>query len=242
MKIKRVFPIGKMVRIIPVSGWKGSGKDTFQQYVSYRRKVVRIAFADVLKDDVAKAYDLPRECFDIADQKEAPLLLYPVFSKDAFSRVIIDRLLDVLRHADGSKPTEAHQTENGSIVGNDNRQLYWTPRALAILEGSSRRAVDSQYWVKRALRDVDFTSNTWYVITDWRYGSEFEGLMKILRDHGLDRDVVTTVRINRWASTTSQDPSERDLDNYQFDIVLDNTGDLGSFHERIEKTLCQMAG
>lgn len=226
-----------MVRIIPVSGWKGSGKDTFHQYVSYGRKVVRIAYADVLKDDAAKTYNLPRECFDAADQKEAPLLQYPVCPKDTFSKVIVDRLVDVLRYSDGSKPTMVIQNESGYLLGLDGRQLYWTPRALAILEGSTRRAVDSQYWVKRALRDIDVGADTWYVITDWRYQSEFEGLMDILEKLGLGRDVVTTIRINRWASTTSQDPSERDLDDYQFDIVLDNTGDLRSFYEKIDQTL-----
>ena len=59
-----------------------------------------------------------------------------------------------------------------------------------------------------------------YVISDVRYKSE----MKALKDKFGSN--VTSVRVERFDSCDSTDPSERDLDDYEFDRVLSNRGSL----------------
>ena len=103
-----------------------------------------------------------------------------------------------------------HFTEGGSSL----EQLYWTPRALAILEGSAKRSADGNFWVKKALSEMD--PNGLYVISDLRYKNEVSSV-KNLSTHN-----VINVRIDRFDSTPSADPSENDLNDYNFDFRLNN--------------------
>lgn len=69
-----------------VSGWKGSGKDTVVGYLSERYGLFqRFAFADELKDNSARCYQLDRSSMDDVARKESPILTLPVVSKDTYS-------------------------------------------------------------------------------------------------------------------------------------------------------------
>ena len=56
--------------LIFLSGKKRAGKDTFAQQLMKRYAYHRIAFADVLKDEVAAKWNLNREEFDLDTHKE----------------------------------------------------------------------------------------------------------------------------------------------------------------------------
>lgn len=45
-------------------GWRGSGKDTFANYLTNTHNFKRYAFADAVKDYSANLYDIPRHLFD----------------------------------------------------------------------------------------------------------------------------------------------------------------------------------
>ena len=53
---------------------------------------------------------------------------------------------------------------------------------------------------------------------------------------GLGKNLIT-VRVNRFTNTPSEDPSERDLDNYKFDVVIENTSSLEELLNKVEKEL-----
>lgn len=230
--------------IICLSGWKQSGKDTVAQYLVDNYSAIRVALADPLKDSVAKEYNIPRSWLDDLNFKEKPLLDMPVDPKDAFTKMIAEFMVKEFVREDGTKPdksfyqdgkfyggftkTSGKSGKNGtfSMSITEGYPLYWTPRALAILRGSTNRAVNPNFWTEKAFSSI--MSKQTFVITDVRYKSEVEQFAKKFPHEAV------FVRVNRHKESPSNDPSERDLDSYEFDHHIDNTGSLSATHRQIE--------
>lgn len=203
-----------MIKVIALSGWKGSGKDTVASILIGSHGYKRYAFADVLKDMVADEFNIPRNYCDDVSVKESPLSQYEVNPQDAFSRMIASSgLLREFAYADGSKPAASASLEGAMEKG----KLYWTPRALCILKGSVARSVNSNYWVGRVIRKIYEDGSLRAVISDLRYKSE----IKALREYYTD-DEIKFVRVSRFDKSDSTDPSERDLDDYPFQHIIEN--------------------
>ena len=203
---------GDTMKIIALSGYKGSGKDKVADYLIDVYGFKRYAFADTIKEMVSEQYNIPLNYFHDQQQKERALPQYPVDPQDAFSEMVTDFM-----------DKELHP------VPWDVR--YWTPRALCILEGSVKRSVNSNYWVDIVIDQInsdkiksEFTN---VVITDLRYTSETNRLLKAFPD-------IEIVRIDRFDSVDCTDPSERDLDNYDFPTTLDNRGSLQDLYDNVD--------
>lgn len=221
------------MKVIAISGWKGSGKDTVAGYMINNYGAVRTAFADPLKDMTAAEYGIPREYMDDPSKKESPIISGHGFNKtmmvnpqDAYSKMIAEFMIKEFKDLDGNKMKSFKYIdrfygvpETGTYKDSVTN-AFWTPRALCILKGSTNRSVDTQYWVQRALLEITRKEAALNVITDLRYKSEVEQLKQ---KFGAD---LTVVRINRFETSPSSDPSERDLDNYSFDSYIDNTQTL----------------
>lgn len=217
-----------MGKVVAISGWAKSGKDTSADYL-ISNGYKRVAFADILKEMVAEQYSIPLQYCHNQDLKEKPLEQYPVMPKDAFSLAIAKLLFNEFRTIDGRKAAEPYIDPSGAFLGSmyDKGgggvvQLYWTPRALCILEGSIKRSVDSSYWVGLAIQKIDkhIQEGNNVVISDLRYRSETDQLRQAFNKN------LTTVRINRFDSTPSTDASENDLNNSKFDVTIENRGTL----------------
>ena len=195
--------------IIALSGWKQSGKDTLAERLILEQGYVRLSFADTLKEMVSKTYDIPLEWCHSNDKKETPLSQYPVRTQDAFGEVLHDFMW-------------------GEYRKDQDDTLCHTPRSLLILEGSVKRSVTSDFWVKTVVSIIKANPNNNYVITDVRYRSE----MKQLKEEFDDQ--VKSIRVNRFADSPSDDPSERDLDNFVFDRVIENTGTLEDLYKQAD--------
>jgi hypothetical protein len=224
--------------VVAISGWKRSGKDTAAAYL-VDNGFTKSAFADVLKDMVAAEYNIPRSHCDDPEFKEAPILTLPVIPKDDFTLNIAKLLYKEFRTERGHPVMEYYVDPSGAflgVLGRDLGQLYWTPRALCILKGSVNRAVDSSYWVGRTVENINSlmdpgteeSDDHRFVISDLRYRSEVEQLRQ-----AFGKDLVT-IRINRFQDVNSTDPSERDLDNYKFDITIENTGTLDELYYHLD--------
>jgi hypothetical protein len=212
------------MKIVMVSGWKGSGKDMVAEYL-VEQGFRRVAFADPLKDMVAREYNIPRSWCDDRRYKESALLQYPVAPRDAFCRMVAENMIREFRDTHNVAPHGFCYQENEfyGLVRDGDRvikvRVYWTPRALCILKGSSNRSVISSYWIALAAENMKKDPNGLYVISDARYKSEVEQVIGIV-----GKSSVTTLRLNRFDITDSIDPSERDLDDYNFDVVIENRG------------------
>ena len=198
--------------LIGISGWKGSGKDAAASVLVNEFKFKQFSFASILKDMTAETYGIDRKAMDDRDLKEAPLLNFPVDARDSFSNEI-KRILE----------KEFKAAPNG--------KLYWTPRAVLILEGSIKRSVDPAFWTKKALSQI--SNNDLAVISDLRYKSE----AKEIRDRADALGVKSLlIRVNRFETSNSLDASERDMDDYTgFDSVINNTGTLEEFQQTVSQ-------
>ena len=181
--------------VIAVSGWKRSGKDMIADHLTHHHGFCRLSFADALKIEVSKEFGL--SMVNLYDQslKETALSAYPVQATDDFSKMITDFLMPEFRK-------------------DVNGVLCWTPRAMCIQVGSARRSIDPNFWVTKVLEQME--ADDVYVIPDLRYRSEVSCLKKALGD------ALVTIRIDRWETVDSRDPSEHDLDDYAFDYRIDN--------------------
>ena len=211
--------------IIALSGFKGSGKDEGAKILIGEYGFRRVAFADVLKDLVADMYGVERSAMDDPARKEKPILSLPVSPKDKFSEHMLTIQWNELRDKDG-KAAEAYK---------DGTQLYHTPRSLCILIGSVNRFVNPNYWVERALNDVRGN----IVITDLRYRNE-DAQVRAIAD-GVKKN-FQHVRVSRFDTCPSTDPSERDLDGFDFDKVIQNRGTLEDFQREIRSLADELLG
>ena len=225
-------------RIIALSGWKKSGKDTASEILIKEHGFTRISFADPLKDMVAEEYGIERSWLDNPEFKESPLLNLPVEPKDDFSKMLHMFMVREFRTKQGDGPeAESVKIEDGKMLTlrcGIWEQLYQTPRSLAILKGSVNRSVRSNYWVKKAIQAMKSKETNAFVISDLRYKSELEQLRKAFKDS------LTTIRINRFDTNPSTDPSENDLDDVSFDFVIENRGTKEEFFEKLKETISQI--
>lgn len=195
--------MSEMPKLIAISGWKGAGKDTIGLHLMNEYGYRPISFAYELKNMVASIYGVERSWMDDRTRKDMPLMNMPAIPTDAFSRTVHEMLRDELSSG------------------------YWTPRALCILEGSVKRSVYANFWVKKVV-DIVLSSTNNYVITDMRYCNEADVLKMLIPS-------TLTLRVERADHyITTQDPSERDLDNYTFDRTVHNNTTIPDLFRSID--------
>jgi len=232
--------------VLALAGYKGSGKDTAAEFLAKERNYCRYAFADKLKDNVADQYAIDRSWLDDPKMKECAILTRPVVSTDRFTRNVITFMAKEFASESGAKYDHAvFNAETNQLVGirantKEKTPLFWSPRALAILEGSSKRSVNPNYWVDIVVGQIYTNHNVSaenVVITDLRYGSEVTRLKEAFGNK------LVTARVVRGEST-SQDPSERDLDDHDFDYYLYNQGSKDDLYAAVNKLAdyCRLMG
>lgn len=200
--------MSKRNRIICLSGWRGSGKDTVADYLESRYGYKKLSFAAALKDLVVALFPMDRELLDDRVGKELNLSGYPAIAGD---------------------PSSARIQE---IFSSELKSGFWTPRALCILIGSVMRSVHSNYWVSRVADVMKKNSDMRYVISDMRYGSEADTIKALF-----PREELVFLRIERFSSIDTTDPSERDLDGYPFDVYLSNRSTTEELHAALDQIM-----
>lgn len=198
------------MKIIMISGWKRSGKDTSADYLVEKYGFERISFAGPLKDMVAAEYGIPRSHCDDPEFKEKPILSLPAIGSDNFTKAFLQIIGPELKEINGVK--------------------YWTPRALCISKGSTNRSVRSDYWVKRAVEEMQKNPEKTYIISDVRYKTEMNQVIEFA-----GKENVISIRINRFETNPSQDASEIDLDDYnKFDHIISNRAGLDMLYRSLD--------
>jgi cytidylate kinase len=162
--------------IILLSGKAGSGKDAAALILCEEMQFHRLAFADVLKEDVAKQTGIPIQTFHA--------------KKD----IIYDAGISY--------------------------------RTLLIEHAAAAKAVDIDIYARKVADLILAKPNKW-VISDWRHYSE----LKCLLNRGL---TVVTVRINRPATALRSHFTETELDNYEFDHVIENDGSISDLRDKLK--------
>lgn len=121
-----------------------------------------------------------------------------------------------------------------------NEQLYGTLKDVKdynynktpreILQGTGRfyRSINIDFWVNKCLDKLLLTKN--YIISDVRLDNEYAAIKK------LNGKIVRIKRDNvlRGYVSNSNDISETDLDNHNFDLTIDNNGTLIDLYNKID--------
>jgi hypothetical protein len=212
--------------IVLVSGHKGAGKDTASKLLVNEYGFTRFAFADKLKDECSRCYNVIRDLFDDEVLKECPLTKMKVKGMDPFASTLQTNFLYChMRTSSGVGPKKEEQNllsrnkDNGALLYN-GEVLFWTPRALAVHKGSSERTVFPHYWIDPFMEMIDKKGLRRLVVSDWRYTNEWKRILKIARKRGYS---VMCIRIDDGLPAKSSDASETQLDDFEhFDFVFDN--------------------
>ena len=167
--------------IILLSGKAGSGKDAAALILCEEMQFHRLAFADILKEDVAQKTCIPVQFFHI--------------KKDVIYDAGISYRSLLINHATAAKAADI--------------DIYARQVADIILQQPTQR----------------------WVISDWRHYSE----LKCLLDRGLG---VVTVRVNRPATTLRSHFTETELDNFDFDHVIENDGSISDLRDKLKGLTC----
>lgn len=222
-------------RVVMISGYTESGKDTMSKYLCEKHGFVRFAFADKLKDKVSKKYKIPRGNLDDSVLKNLPIKTRPVLSNDAYTLNSQLQIFTHFRTMEGVAPTKEDR-EKENLKVNENNQLclrgeplFFTPRALLVHVGSSERVIENDHWINAIIEKRDFDR---IAISDWRYKNEYKKVPLSLGDHE-----VIAVRIDVDTLSNAVDSSERELDDFKHfsGRVKNEKNGFEDFYKQIEE-------
>jgi hypothetical protein len=197
----------KVMKILMVSGHATSGKDTFVKYFMENTSATckRFAFADALKEIAKELYNWNGE-------------------KDAKGRQLLIDIGQIGREYFGNF-TNINQIKTSKIgdlagIGIDNR--VWEIRDRLELFISYFTPCLS-FWVDIVWRRMLTENLDFALISDWRFKSEYYNM---ILNFGIEN--VKRIRIERDVPLID-DISEKDLDDFKFDHIIQNNQDLGFF-------------
>lgn len=221
--------LNRNVYLVAVSGKKGSGKDTFTAAVAERmNKSYHIhAYAYELKSQAQSIFDLLVELYegDLSD-------------KQIIAKIIKDYNMQGIPNVERNLKTLMRgiwDDLESQIRPNSYKRSPGVWRGLQILGTDIRRQEDPDYWVKKTLSFVikKLSEGTSVYISDVRFTNELRA-MEILGAPTVRMWVTPEVQrqrlIGRDGSAPTAEalnhPSETELDNAEFDYVIDNNGDI----------------
>jgi len=208
-----------------------AGKDTFFDAVQ-GLGFVRVGFADKLKQTVADLYGFTNDQMfgnskDIEDKRYLNDYDPTHFYNNDFGDQIPIRYFG---------DSESAKAEDLSV--NPDYRGYLTPRRVLQIFGQQQRALFPDIWAayvfNTALPKLVAEGHKKIVITDFRFQNEGRVAENWVKEDENSRSLYT-VKVHRpdvYAKSGSNDISEVDLDNYEFDNTVINDGSLEEFQEK----------
>ena len=187
--------------IIGISGKAQSGKDTVCKMIVYTLWYYN--YSQRLKPFGIEHYYTTYERFgDVIDFTSH-------WYKTSFADKLKQCLSIILR-------TSRSKFEDNEFKKSEVEWLGITVRELLQKFGTAiRNEVSDDFWVKACLNNLEKDDN--YLITDVRFKSEAKGIKDL---EGI------IIRVNREGAGAGNHISEIDLDDYSFDYVINNDGDM----------------
>lgn len=116
----------------------------------------------------------------------------------------------------------------GNLKETKDSRYNKTTREILQATGQFYRSIDIDFWVNKCINKIYLDKN--YVITDCRLTNEYNAIKKL---NG------KIIRINRDGElrgyvSNSNDISETDLNNHNFDLTIDNNGTLIDLYNKID--------
>ena len=186
--------------ILGISGKAGAGKDTVCKMIVYT--VWYYNCSQRLQPFSLEHYNNTYEKFgDVID--------FTYWYKTSFANKLKQCLSNILN-------VSISKFEDNEFKKSEVEWLGITVRELLQKFGTAiRNEVCDDFWVKACLKDYDKNDN--WIISDVRFKSEAKGIK--------DLEGVL-LRVNREGAGAGNHISEIDLDDYSFDYVINNDGDM----------------
>lgn len=199
-----------MKKVVAITGLKGSGKDEVAKVLIKYFGYKKIAFADLLKDIVAKLYGWPREGLEGTTPKWREW------------RETVDEHW-------GITPRCALQKVGTDLIRNQLHQDLWAKRLVQIMKKSKHKKfviTDCRFENEIGiLKNSDFDVHFWRIERgerpDWWKRAEYENTNKIGRFSGRPPKCVNWNKIDVHASERSW----QGLDNPEVIVYNNNTLD-----------------
>ena len=199
--------------IIGISGKAQSGKDTVCKMIVYTLWYYN--------------YSQRLSPFGIEHYNEQMLQYYNIINRiDWYQTSFADKLKQCL--------SIILRTSRAAFEDNEFKKcnIEWlgiTVRELLQKFGTAiRNEVCDDFWVKACLKDFEDDNN--YLITDVRFKSEAKGIT--------DKGGII-IRVNREGAGAGNHISEVDLDDYNFDWIIDNNGSMEDLLQKVKHFLQQ---
>lgn len=217
------------VKLLAISGKKGSGKDTFTAELgkSLGKPFILHAFAYELKAQAQAMFNII-EILDENGYTEDMIVNDLIQAYTLWSIPFITKNMHLFVQG-------ILEDLNNGIEPNSYKRSPGVWRGLQLLGTDIRRQQDDNYWVKKTVSFIvqKLATGCSVFVSDVRFVNE----IKALEDLGaptIRMDVTPEVQrerlIGRDGTVPSQEalmhPSEVSLDDYEFDIIVDNNGSL----------------
>jgi hypothetical protein len=186
--------------IVGISGKAQSGKDTVSKMIVYT--IWYYNYSQRLQPFSLEHYNNTYEKFgDVID--------FTCWYKTSFANKLKQCLSNILN-------VSISKFEDNEFKKSEVEWLGITVRELLQKFGTAiRNEVGDDFWVKACLNNLEKDGN--YLITDVRFKSEAKGIKDL---EGI------IVRVNREGAGAGNHISEIDLDDYSFDYVINNDGNM----------------
>lgn len=208
--------------IIGIAGKKGSGKDTIAGFLK-DHEFSRLAFADPLKEWVAKAMRLPLSLFSDNDKKDGPL-------PTGHRKVDPFQLLAMFKSANEFHNTLEAQYDEAlkKCVG----RRFNTPREILQFIGTDifRDCVAKDFWLTVTERRAEKIQSN-IVICDLRFKNEAS---KIREMGGI------VIKVERELESKDKHISELETNEIHADFTIENNGTLEEFRKKVEDVLSEI--
>lgn len=186
--------------ILGISGKAGAGKDTVCKMIVYT-----IWYYNCSQH--LQPFSL--EHYNNTYEKFGDVIYFTYWYKTSFANKLKQCLSDILN-------VSISKFEDNEFKKSEVEWLGITVRELLQKFGTAiRNEVSDDFWVKACLNNLEKDGN--YLITDVRFKSEAKGIKDL---EGI------IIRVNREGAGAGNHISEIDLDDYSFDYVINNDGDM----------------
>ena len=186
--------------IIGISGKAQSGKDTVCKMIVYTIWYYNCS---------QRLQPFSLEHYNNTYEKFGDVIDFTCWYKTSFANKLKQCLSNILN-------VSISKFEDNKFKKSEVEWLGITVRELLQKFGTAiRNEVSDDFWVKACLNNLEKDDD--YLITDVRFKSEAKGIKDL---EGI------IVRVNREGAGAGNHISEIDLDDYSFDYVINNDGDM----------------
>jgi len=129
------------------------------------------------------------------------------------------------------------------------KKLFWSPRALMVFIANYRRSINPDHFILKTVLQIEKDLLNYsqsknliiLMIDDWRYKNEEIFINNYFKNYPINLEIIK-IRIDRFNKhpTGSNDNSEHDLDNYNFDFILNNKFTFKKYQKNIKKLILQI--